>query len=127
MKDFKKYFILTAPPEEVYWALTKALSIQLWTGEKAIMEEVEGSDFSIFDGNIVGKNLAFEYGKKIVQQWYFDGQEQDSIVTIKLHEHKRGTSMEVLHTNIPDESFEEFETGWNDYYGAALIDYFEVE
>ena len=42
MKDFKKYYILPAPPEDVYLALTNPLTIQLWSGEKAVMSSVEG-------------------------------------------------------------------------------------
>jgi uncharacterized protein YndB with AHSA1/START domain len=33
MKDYKKYFTISAPPEEVYMALTNPATIQLWTGE----------------------------------------------------------------------------------------------
>lgn len=125
MKDYKKYYIIPAPPEEVYWALTNPLSIKLWTGEEAEMSTEAGSEFSIFDGSITGKNLEFVEGKKIVQQWDFDGEEEDSIVTIKLHEHKKGTSVELVHTNIPDEVYDEFVEGWNDNYFASLLEFFE--
>ncbi len=85
MKDFKKYYNIPATPEEVYIALTNPLTIELWTGEVALMSTEPGSEFSMWDGSIVGKNLEFVEGKKIVQQWYFDGQPEMSIVTIKLH------------------------------------------
>lgn len=127
MKNYKKYYIIPAPPEEVYWALTNPLSIKLWTGEEAEMNTTAGSEFSIFDGSITGKNLEFEEGKKIVQQWDFEGEEEDSIVTIKLHEHKKGTSVELIHTNIPDEVYEEFVDGWNDNYFGSLLEFFEEE
>ena len=68
MKDYKKYYIIPAPPEEVYLALTNAPTIQLWTGAEAEMTTEPGSEFSLWDGNVVGKNLEFEEGKKIVQQ-----------------------------------------------------------
>ncbi|ADY52040.1 Activator of Hsp90 ATPase 1 family protein [Pseudopedobacter saltans DSM 12145] len=125
MKNYKKYYIIPAPPEEVYWALTNPLSIKLWTGEEAEMSTEAGSEFSIFDGSITGKNLEFEEGKKIVQQWDFEGEAEDSIVTIKLHDHKKGTSVELVHTNIPDEVYNEFVEGWNDNYFASLLEFFE--
>lgn len=125
MKNYKKYYIIPAPPEEVYWALTNPLSIKLWTGEEAEMSTEAGSEFSIFDGSITGKNLEFEEGKKIVQQWDFEGEAEDSIVTIKLHDHKKGTSVELVHTNIPDEVYDEFVEGWNDNYFASLLEFFE--
>jgi uncharacterized protein YndB with AHSA1/START domain len=74
MKEFKKYYKIPATPEEVYIALTNPLTIELWTGETAEMSTEPGSEFSMWEESIVGKNLEFEENKKIVQQWYFDGQ-----------------------------------------------------
>ena len=126
MKDFKKYYILPATPEEIYMALTNPLTLELWTGEEAVMSTEPGSEFSIWDGSIVGKNLEFEENKKIVQQWYFDGQPEESIVTIKLHPDKKGTSVELKHTNIPDADYKDFVEGWDDSYFGPLGDFFDV-
>ncbi len=71
MKDYKKYFILPATPEELYIALTNPFTIQLWSGEEAVMSTEPGSEFSMFDESIAGRNLEFEENKKIVQEWYF--------------------------------------------------------
>ena len=124
MKDFKKYYILHAEPEEVYAALTNPVTLELWTGEPAVMTTEPGSEFELWGGSIVGRNIEFEEGKKIVQQWYFDGQEQESIVTIKLHKHMQGTSVELRHTNIPDEVYEDFANGWDSSYFGALEDFY---
>lgn len=123
MRNFKKYFIIPATPDEVYAALTKDLSIKLWTGAEVEFEEEPGSEFSMWDGDIVGKNLEFEPGKKIVQQWYF-GDNEPSIVTIKLHEDKKGTSLEFSQTNIPDEDYDEFTEGIEEMYIGSLVDFF---
>ncbi|WP_276497618.1 SRPBCC domain-containing protein [Pontibacter litorisediminis] len=127
MKEYKKYYIIPAEPEEVYVALTNPYTLQLWTGEPAEMSTEPGSEFSLWEGSITGKNLEFEEGKKLVQQWYFGEQEEPSIVTIKLHPHKYGTSAELRHTNIPDEAYEDITEGWDDAYFAALIDFYEGE
>jgi activator of HSP90 ATPase len=126
VKDFKKYYLLPATPVEIYTALTNPLTIELWTGDEAVMSTEPGSEFSMWDGSIVGKNLEFEEGKKIVQQWYFDGQPEVSIVTIKLHPDKKGTSVELRHTNIPDADYESFVEGWDDSYFGPLADFFDV-
>jgi activator of HSP90 ATPase len=55
MKNFKKYYTLQADPDEVYLALTRADTIQLWTGEQAEMSTEPGTEFSLWDGSIVGK------------------------------------------------------------------------
>lgn len=125
MKDYKKYYIVPAPREEVYIALTNPATIQLWTGGKAEMSTEPGSEFSLWDGSIAGKNMEFEEGKKIVQEWYFGDQEEASIVSIKLHPHKQGTSAELRHTNIPDSEFDDIVEGWNESYFGSLIEFYE--
>jgi activator of HSP90 ATPase len=125
MKDFKKYYRIPATPEEIYIALTNPLTIELWTGETAVMSNEPGSEFSMWDGSIVGKNLEFEEGKKIVQQWYFDGQPEASVVTIKLHPDKTATSVELRHTNIPDADYADISEGWDNSYFGPLSEFFE--
>lgn len=125
MKDFKKYYIIPAPPEEVYLALTNPTTILLWTGDQAEMSTVPGSEFSLWDNSIAGRNIAFEEGRKIVQEWYFGEQEEQSIVTIILHPDKNGTSMEVQQTNIPDEDFEDITEGWTNIYIRSLQEFYE--
>lgn len=124
MKDFKKYFLLPAPPEEVYAALTNPATIRLWSGEDAVMSTEPGSEFSLWEGSIVGRNLQFEPGKLIVQEWYFGEQEPASIVTMKLHPHKSGTSVELRHTNIPDEVYDEMIQGWTFNYFGSLEEFY---
>jgi len=125
MKDFKKYYIIPASPEEVYAALTNPATIQLWSGEPAEMSTEPGSEFSLWEGNISGKNLEFEQNKKIVQEWYFGEQEEPSIVTIKLHADKDKTSAELRHTNIPDEAYEDMVSGWDENYFGSLAEFYE--
>lgn len=126
MKDYKKHFKLAAPPEEVYAALTNPATIQLWSGEVAVMSTEPDSEFSLWEDSIVGKNLEFEEGKKIVQEWYFgeDSEEEPSIVTIKLHVSPKGTDVELKHTNIPDEAYDDIVDGWNEEYFGALVDFY---
>lgn len=125
MKDYKNYYIIGATPEEVFIALTNPATLQLWTGEPAIMSTEPGSEFSLWEGSIEGKNISFEPGKKIVQQWYFGDQEEASIVTLLLHSHKQGTSAELRHINIPDEAYDEIVEGWNEVYFESLINFYE--
>jgi uncharacterized protein YndB with AHSA1/START domain len=124
MKDYKKHFTIPAPPEEVYAALTNPATIQLWSGEPAEMSTTPGSEFSLWEGSIAGRNLEFEMGRKIVQEWYFGEQEEPSIVTIILHPDKKGTSAELKHTNIPDEAYQDMVQGWQEAYFGALVDFY---
>lgn len=125
MKDFKKYYIIPAPPEEVFLALTLEQTIHLWTGDKVSMKAEPNTEFSLWGGSITGLNLEFEENKKIVQQWFFGDQEEPSIVTIKLHPHNQGTSVELRHTNIPDAEYDGFAEGWDQSYFGELIDFYQ--
>jgi activator of HSP90 ATPase len=124
MKDFKKYYIIPAQSEDIYLALTNPATIQLWTGEPAVMSTVPNTEFSLWEGSIEGMNIAFEPNKKIQQEWYFGEQENASIVTIKLHQHKQGCSVELVHTNIPNEAYDDIVSGWNENYFGALEEFY---
>ena len=127
MKTYKKYFKITASPADVYNALTNKTMLEIWTGEEADMEAVPGTEFSLWEESINGMNLEFEKDFKIVQEWYFGEVEDDkkSIVTIKLHPDKSGTSMEVVQTNIPDEAYRNISEGWEEDYFNGLNQLFE--
>jgi activator of HSP90 ATPase len=125
MKEFKKYFKIQASVQDVYNALVNPNVIELWTGDEAIMDDKVGTEFSLYEGNISGKNLEIEKEKKIVQQWYFGEQEEASIVTIKLHNDKGNTSVEVRHTNIPDEAYENIVEGWSYAYFEPIMELLE--
>jgi uncharacterized protein YndB with AHSA1/START domain len=124
MKEYKAYFIIPAPVEDVYNALTNPLTLELWTGESAVMNTEPGSEFSLWDGSIEGRNLEFVPGSKIVQEWYFGEQQDPSIVTIKLHSHKQGTSAEIRHSNIPLSDYDDIVEGWQNNYFGALADFY---
>lgn len=125
MKTYKKYFKLAAGVEDVYNALTNKVMIEIWTGEDAEMEETPGTEFSLWGGSISGLNLEFVKNAKIVQEWYFGEQDEKSIVTIKLHPDKNGTSMEVVQTNVPDDAYDNIAEGWEGDYFASLNELFE--
>lgn len=127
MKDFKKYFIIPATPEEIYRALTTEITARLWTGDEVELDPTVGGEFSLWSGSINGRFLELEPFKKIVQEWYFGDQENPSIVTIKLHEHKKGTSFEVNHTNIPEDDYEDIIDGWETEYVGSLQEFYEEE
>ncbi|MCP4125075.1 MAG: ATPase [Bacteroidetes bacterium] len=126
MKDYKAYFEIKESPEIVFKGLTNPDIIRLWTGNVVEMSTEEGSEFSLWDGAIVGKNLEFEENRKIVQQWYF-GDSEPSIVTMLLHPHRKGTSLELRHTNIPEADYDNMVEGWNAAYMGALAEFYEEE
>jgi activator of HSP90 ATPase len=124
MKTIKQKHIIHATPQEVYAAITNSFTIELWSGYPAVMEAKEGFEFSLFDGDISGKNLKLVENEMLVQNWYFGEITEDSVVTINIMPHEHGTRVTVEHTNIPDEDVAEFEEGWKDYYWGAIKEFF---
>ena len=124
MADYKKYYIIPESPELVYQALTTESTMRLWTGDLAQFTAEAGTEFSMWDGSIVGRNLAFEASRKIEQEWFFGDLPEPSIVTIILHPNPKGTSLELVHTNIPETDYKDIVDGWNHTYMASLVDFY---
>ena len=126
MKDYKQYITLDAEPEDVYACLTNPFTIELWSDMPAKMEAKEGTEFEMFEGDIAGKILELVPNEKVVQQWYFGEQEEPSIVTFKIHPGKGKVSLELRHTNIPDEVYDEMGEGWQNYYLGRIKEFLEL-
>lgn len=125
MKDFKKYFKIRAEAEDIYACLINPFTIELWSGYPAKITAEENTEFELWDGDITGKILKIIPNREIVEQWYFGDQEETSIVTIKLHPANNYVSVELNHTNIPDEVYEEFANGWDEHFFGAIKRFLE--
>ena len=124
MTTFKKTFKIHAEPSDVYSALTNPHTIELWSGYPAVMSTEPGSEFSLWEGDITGKNLEFIQDKKVKQEWYFGEQTTESIVTISITPDRENSLVTVEHTNIPDDEFDNIAEGWREYYFDAISNFF---
>jgi activator of HSP90 ATPase len=124
MKTFKKTFRINAEPSDVYAALTNPYTISLWSGYPAEMSTEPGSEFSLWEGDITGRNIEFAENRKLVQEWYFGEQKEESLVTITIKPEGAASSVTVEHTNIPDAEFEDIAEGWREYYFGAIDRFF---
>jgi activator of HSP90 ATPase len=124
MKTFKKTFKINAEPSDVYSAITNPYTIELWSGYPAQMSTEPGSEFSLWEGDITGKNLEFIPDKKVVQEWHFGDQSEKSIVTITISSYRENSLVTVEHSNIPDEEFISIAEGWEEYYFDAITNFF---
>lgn len=124
MKTFKKTFKINAEPSDIYSAITNPYTIELWSGYPAKMSTEPGSEFSLWEGDITGRNIEFIQDKKVVQEWYFGEQTEKSIVTISIMPAGENSEVTVEHSNIPDEEFSNIAEGWREYYIGAIITFF---
>ena len=125
MKDLRKTIHIKVPLEEVFNALTNPLTIELWSGYEARMEPTPGSEFSMFDGDITGRIKTIKPPTLLEQVWDFGDQDNESLVRIELFVESGKTRLELNHSNIPDEAFENIVSGWKNYYLGALKAYLE--
>lgn len=127
-KEYKTRVKIKAELEDVYAAFTNPFTIELWSGYPATMSVEPGSEFSMWEGDIAGHVIEAEEGKLIIQEWYFGPQEEQSIVSIKFFTQKGGRiQVDLHHTNIPDDAYDDIVEGWNDYYLGAIKEFLEVE
>ena len=125
MKNIRKTVHIKATREEIFTAITNPLTIELWSGFPAVMKPVPNTPFSMFDGDITGTLLAIEPPARLEQQWDFGDQPAPSIALIELTEEGNKTRIELNHSNVPDEAFDNINTGWKEYFFGALKSYLE--
>ena len=125
MRSITKEYEISADIDQVFEALTEPLNIRQWSGDEAVMEKFEGGSFSLWSGSIQGKNV--EVGKhRIVQSWKEKNWKNFSKVEFLLTEKNGKTLLRMTHEQIPDQSYESMNLGWDKYYLGPLISFVET-
>lgn len=125
MKEFTFSLEINSTQEEVFNALTNSFQIEIWTGYPAVMDDQPGTLFSLWDGDITGCNLEVIKDYKIVQEWFFGETEHPSIVNLVLKKAGKNTRVELKHTNIPEDVYDEIVEGWKEYYLESVKSFLE--
>lgn len=124
--DFQYKLEIVADPEEVFAALTNPFQIELWSGYPADMKAEAGYVFTLWEGDITGVNLEVVPNRRLVQEWFFGEQEEQSIICITLKKEKERTLLELEHTHIPEDVYNEITEGWKEYYLGAVKSMLEM-
>lgn len=120
MKNIKQTYLIDSSIDKVWQALVDPKIIDDWGGGAAKMEAKEGFEFSLWDGEVHGKNIKVIPNKKLVQDWMEGEWDNYSKVTFNLSKQGDKTKVELIQENIPDNEFEEIEDGWKRYYLGPL-------
>ena len=117
MKVIKKEYHIWAPQEGVWDALVNAKTIEKWGAGKAKMSDKQEEEFTLWDGEVHGKNLEVVPQKKLVQEWYSsDDPTRTTKVTFTLT-HKDGcTTLYLKHEKVGPKNFKSIDSGWDEYY-----------
>jgi uncharacterized protein YndB with AHSA1/START domain len=124
MPTIKQTYEMSASPEQVFEALVNEEIIQDWSGDEVKMSADVGAKFSLWGGQMFGTNLEVVKNKKLVQEWCYDQWEGPSKVTFTLQASEAGTSVELIHEDVPEKSLKSIEEGWNHYYLGAIQEMF---
>lgn len=125
MKKITQKYVIKSPIQEVWKALVDPKYIEGWGGGPAKMSDKVGSNFSLWGGDIHGKNIEVVINKKLVQEWFSGKWSKPSVATFNLSSKNDETTIEFTHENVPEEEFKDIEQGWCDYYLGPLKDYLE--
>lgn len=125
MDTITKTYTIHAPIEDIWNALTDPHEINEWGAGPAVMSEKEGDEFSLWGGEIHGKNIEVEQNELLKQEWYGGDWKKPSLVTFSFTEEDDVTKVEIVHTQFPAEEYRSLEEGWDEDYFTPLIDHLE--
>lgn len=124
--DLSLEFTLSGKPKRVMELLTDAKLIRKWSGGEAVVENMAGGRFEMFDGWVTGKILKLAE-RELAYTWKTTDWPEDanpSEVHYLLKDDEAGTKLIVKHTGFPNaEEMNSHKTGWTDYFFDPLEDY----
>lgn len=126
MKQIEQSYVIKAPINEVWQAFISPNIIDKWGGGPAIMDDKEGTKFSLWGGEVYGTNIKVIPKKLLVQDWYSgDGWEQPSRLTLSFIDEGDKTIINLSQGNVPSDEVKDISQGWKDYYFDPIKDIVE--
>jgi len=120
VKRLKQTYYIEAPIAKVWRALVDPDIIEKWGAGEVKMDANPGTKFSLWNGDIHGKNLEAIENQKLVQEWFAKDWPEPSKVTILLNYDGDRTRIDLFHENIPDDEYKSIKDGWGQYYFGAI-------
>jgi activator of HSP90 ATPase len=117
---------LKSDPQHIYEVLLDAKQFKAFTGAPAEIDAKPGGAFSMFGGQIVGRNVELVPNQRIVQAWrptHWDPGVY-SIVEFEIKPKESGTLVVLNHKGFPEGDFDHLEWGWHTHYWEPLKKYF---
>lgn len=125
MKTIKQSYNINALVQDVWQALVDPKIIEKWGGGPAKMDDKVGTKFSLWGGDIYGKNIKVTKNKELVQEWFGGKWDKPSKVAFTLKENGDKTEVVLLQKDIPDEEAGDIDEGWKQYYLGPLKELLE--
>ena len=120
---------LPVPVPTLFNAWLNSKEHSAFTGGKAKISNKLNSKYTTWDGYISGLTLEIEENKRILQTWRssdFKNEDEDSLLELKFKANSNGgTTLTLIHTNIPEGEGENYKKGWKDFYFTPMKEYFK--
>jgi activator of HSP90 ATPase len=116
-----------ASPAQIYAAWLSSDGHTAMTGSPARVDGKVGGKFSAWDGYISGSTLDLDVDRRIVQSWRtaeFPEQAPDSRLEVLLKAAEGGTTVTLVHTDLPPDQADSYRLGWEDFYFKPMKAYF---
>ena len=124
--EFMLEIILPATPQRIYEGWLDSGEHTRMTGGEAVISNMEGDNFTAWDGYIWGTNLELRPYDFIKQSWRtseFEPEQEDSTIEITLEALAEGTLMKLYHYNLTQKDHA-YKQGWEDHYFTPMLAYF---
>ncbi len=116
----RQSYVIHAPIAVVWQAMVDPQIIAKWGAGPAKMDDNVGTKFSLWGGDIHGKNIDVVKRKRLVQEWYTGKWDKPSHVHIALNSENGITYVDLLHEDVPDGEKDEINKGWKNFYFVPL-------
>lgn len=115
MKTIKQTYLVNTSSQDVWQALVDPKIIDKWGGGPTHMNNKVGTEFTLWGGDIHGKNIKVVESKLLVQEWFGGKWDKPSKVTFTLKEKDGKTEIDLLHIDVPDDEAKDIDEGWKTY------------
>lgn len=109
-------------PARVYRALMASAEHAQFTGAPAEISGDEGGAFTVYNGNVHGRNVALIADQRIVQAWraksWADG--AYSIARFELAAAGKDTRLTFDQEGVPEDALQHIDAGWHRMYWEPL-------
>ncbi|MFL6231821.1 MAG: SRPBCC domain-containing protein [Thermoanaerobaculia bacterium] len=129
VRTLKQTVFIPAPPREVYEAFLDPAQHAAFTGKPATGEPVVGGKFTAHGDFISGEILELVEGEKIVESWSTTGWpagSPPSRLEITFRPKDGGTELTMVHSGVPAQHADSYDSGWVSQYWEPLQRYFEA-
>jgi activator of HSP90 ATPase len=109
----------SAPPEKLFEMYLDSKKHSQATGGAANLSRKVGGKFTVWGGQLEGRNLLIVPNKMIVQAWratHWPASDADSILVLQFSRAPSGGRVDIVHANVPVHDHKGVSQGWPKFY-----------